>query len=227
MIKTLSFFIVSIVLLLACESASTPSQSTDPRTYSGAANGEFDDMVSTYEDENRHIWQKPDRVIELLGDVSDKTIVDIGAGSGYFAFRLLRVAKKVVAVDIDPRFIRFMNEKKTLLSPEEREKFEARLASADDPMLAEGEAEAVLIVNTYAYISDRVAYLKNLKAALAPGAKIVIIEFKMKDIPEGPPPEEKIPLATTEQELKEAGYRITKIDDKTLDYQYIITATAD
>ncbi|MDH3649046.1 MAG: class I SAM-dependent methyltransferase [Saprospiraceae bacterium] len=191
------------------------------------SNGEFDHMVNTYEDENRHIWQKPDRVIELLGDISDKIVVDIGAGSGYFAFRLIPVAKKVVAVDIDPRFIRFMNEKKKLLPPAQREKFEARLASPEDPMLATNEAQAVLMVNTYVYIEDRVDYFRKLKMALAPEAKVVIIEFKMKDIPQGPPREEKIALAEVERELKEAGYVISKIDDQTLEYQYIITAMVD
>ena len=33
--------------------------------------------------------RKPDRVIDLLGPLKDKTVVDLGAGTGYFAFRLV------------------------------------------------------------------------------------------------------------------------------------------
>ncbi|MBK7700753.1 MAG: hypothetical protein IPJ39_19500 [Saprospiraceae bacterium] len=41
----------------------------------------------------RAIWQKPGLVIEKLGDISDKVIADIGAGTGYFSLRLAPRAK--------------------------------------------------------------------------------------------------------------------------------------
>ena len=185
---------------------------------------EFDQKVLAYEDENRHIWQKPDRIIDLLGDIQDKTVADLGAGTGYFAFRLLSKAKKVIALDIDEQFIDFMLDKKKLLPLNKQERFEIRLATPENPMLGIGEADAVLVVNTYVYIEDRLNYFRNLKRFMSPGAKLLIIEFKMKDLPEGPPPEEKISLSEVEQELKQAGYTQIISDDQTLDYQYIITA---
>ena len=56
---------------------------------------------------------------------------------------------------------------------------------------------------------------------------MLIIEFKMKEIPNGPPPEEKISLSQVENELKQAGYQNVRSDDKTLDYQYIVTVNVN
>ena len=185
---------------------------------------DFEDKVSIYEDENRDIWQKPDRVMDILGPLDDKTVVDLGAGTGYFAFRLVSKAKKVIAVDIDQDFVNFMEKKRKLLPDELQDKFEVRLAQPQNPQLNKDEADAVLIVNTYAYIQNRIQYFTNLQRVLNPGSKIVIIEFKMKNIPNGPPDEEKVSISQVESELKAAGFRDIDVDDQTLDYQYIVTA---
>jgi len=185
---------------------------------------DFEDKVSVFEDENRDIWQKPDRVIDILSPLEEKTVVDLGAGTGYFAFRLIPKAKKVIAVDIDEDFVKFMEKKRQLLPTSLQEKFDVRLAEPQDPHLEKDEADAVLIVNTYSYLQNRIKYFSNLQQILKSGAKIVIIEFKMKNIPNGPPDEEKVPISTVESELKIAGFTDIDVDDQTLDYQYIVTA---
>ena len=114
--------------------------------------GAFEEKVSTYEDDDRDIWQKPERVIDLMGPLEGKTVVDIGAGSGYFAFRCVPNAEKVIAVDIDPDFVAFLENKKALLPQNQQEKFEVRLASPDNPRLDDSEVDAVLLVNTYVYM---------------------------------------------------------------------------
>jgi SAM-dependent methyltransferase len=219
--------LLCLLSLLACNPDRKQSGEVDYKTDEDTVWSEegFDDQISTYEDNNRDIWQKPERVIDLLAPLKDKTVVDLGAGTGYFAFRLVPKSKKVIAVDIDEDFIKFLNAKKLLLPAQQQDKFEARLAKKDDPMLLAGEADAVLIVNTYAYLENRVTYFRNLRNKLAPQAKLVIIEFKMKNIPNGPPEEEKVAISTVEQELKAAGFKDIDVDDQTLDYQYIVTAT--
>ena len=64
---------------------------------------EFEELVERFEHRDRNQWQQPDKVLTSLGELNGKTIVDIGAGTGYFAFRLLEKGAKVIAVDIDER----------------------------------------------------------------------------------------------------------------------------
>jgi len=115
----------------------------------------IENLFSDSEDRDRNIWQKPEMVISMLGDLNGKTVADIGAGSGYFAFRLTPKAEKVIGIDIDPGFISFLDSMKVRLPESYRNRFESRLAKPDDPMLGPGEADAVIIVNTYAYIDNR------------------------------------------------------------------------
>ena len=41
-----------------------------------------------------------------------KTVADIGAGTGYFAFPLAKKAAKVIAIDIDQRFLDYIEQRK-------------------------------------------------------------------------------------------------------------------
>ena len=180
-------------------------------------------FTEDYNHANRGIWQKPELVIDLLGDLSDKTVADIGAGSGFFTFRLTPLAKKVIAIDIDPRFIAYLDSVKVHHLPGEgTTRLETRLATPSDPHLKPGEADVVVIVNTYMYLKDRVAYLRNLRQGIADGGVLLIVDFKKKRTPIGPPAEFRIPLFQAEEELHEAGYSSVETNDTALDYQYII-----
>jgi SAM-dependent methyltransferase len=173
---------------------------------------------------NRDVWQHPEYIINLMGDISDKSIADIGAGSGYFSFKLLPKAKKVIAIDIDQRFIKFMNQKVALLPVELKSKFEARLATSIDPKLTENEAQVILIVNTYIYINNRVRYFTDIRKKLSNMGKILIVDFKNIDLPVGPPKSIKLSGNNVVQELQAAGFKNVVLDNNSLDYQYIVTA---
>lgn len=123
----------------------------------------FEGLVSNIESKDRVIWQKPDLVINLLGDLRNKTVADIGAGTGYFAFRLIPKAQKVIAIDIDPRLITFMDSIKVRLSDAAKDRFVTRLAPPDNPKLTDQEADVVILVDTYGYIKKREKYLSHIK----------------------------------------------------------------
>lgn len=209
---------------LAREKPAPATSVSEPVPLPKTGAGNFESLVADYESKERGIWQKPELVISMLGDLSDKTVADIGAGTGYFTFRLVPKAKKVIGIDIDRRFINFLDSVNVRLPATYRKRFESRLAKPDDPLLKAGEADAVVVVNTYGYIQNRVQYLKTLSKGMSPGAKLLIIDFKKNNLPIGPPDEFKVALAQVEKELISAGFAIEKIDSETLDYQYIILA---
>ena len=110
------------------------------------------------------------------------------------------------------------------LSEDMQPKLEARLTPRDRPNLQDQEVNAVLIVNTFMYIEDKVDYLRKLKNSLAAGGRVVIVDFKRKRTPFGPPAELRLPLYMAESQLYEAGYSNIQTDDRSLDYQYIVIA---
>ena len=238
---TTTTLLLSGLLFFACRNEPSASDNSSPSLIrerpSSATNvseqipvstgsqGNFESLIADYENKDRGIWQKPNMVISLLGDLEDKTVADIGAGTGYFTFRIVPKAKKVIGIDIDERFITFLDSIKVHLPDVYQSRFEARLALPNDPYLQPGEADDVIIVNTYGYIEQRVAYLQTLKKGISPGGRVLIIDFKKNSPPVGPADEYKVSLNQVEKELLTAGYKIEKIDKEALDYQYIVIAS--
>ena len=173
----------------------------------------------------RTSWQKPDLVLGKLGDLHDKVIADIGAGTGYFSFLLLYHSAKVIAIEIDPDMITLMEAFKNTLPPDKKENIDIRLATPEDPRLEENEVDIALFVNVITYIDNRVEYLKNIKAKLKPDHILAIVDWKVRRLPvDAPPYSERVAMHIIEEELYTAGFKYVNIDDQTLDFQYIILA---
>jgi SAM-dependent methyltransferase len=205
-------------------SAPTTDGAVSPADLQVVTEGSFEHMVADYESQDRVIWQKPDMVIALLGDLTGKTVADIGAGTGYFSFRLIPKAEKVIAVDIDSRFIAFMDSARVQLNEPMRDRFDTRLAKPNDPMLRPGEVDAVVIVNTYGYIADKLDYMTKVYDGLSPGGQLLIIDFKKIPLPIGPEDVYKVSTRQIGDDLLSVGFQIVRVDNETLDYQYIILA---
>jgi len=191
------------------------------------ANNPESGIKEDYINTNRVIWQKPEVVIDFLGDISQKTVADIGAGTGFFAFRIARKAKKVIAIDIDQVFIDYLDSAKVMELPEaDQPRLEPRFASPNDPNLKPGEADIIMMVNTYMWIPTerRIDYIKKLYNALPENGKLLILDFKKKRTPVGPDQAQRVPLFEAEIELEQAGFRKIETNDKALDYQYVVIA---
>ena len=235
------YFLFCFVLLMssfACTSEQSEKEPVEKETEVGNSNTTSEtDTVSagffdTYENTRRYIWQKPEMVISLIsdlqGNIEDKTIADIGAGKGFFALRLAKIAKKVIAIEISDKLIEELENKKSLELPEEyQDRLETRLALPNDAKLQSKEADVVLIVNTFTYIKDKLKYLKKLRKGIAGNGKIIIIDFKKKRLPFGPPQDIKVPLFSAEDILAKAGYENIQSNDTALDYQYIVMADSN
>jgi predicted RNA methylase len=185
---------------------------------------EFEADIKQYESPDRVIWQKPDLVIQQLGDVNGKTVADLGAGTGYFSRRIAYKGARVIAIDIDPKAIRWMQEQKSRFPVELQDRLVIRQATDDDPKLAENEVDIVLLVNTYSYIKNRVAYFKNLQKSIRKGGTVLVIDFKKADTPFGPKVEDRVDIHDVEKELTQDGYYIVAKDETSLEYQYILKA---
>lgn len=184
-----------------------------------------DRLVRAFESEERASWQKPEEVIGRFDDLRGKTVMDLGAASGYFTVRLARHAGRVIAADVDDRFIEYLQQRLDKdVDHAIRDRIEVRKVPYDDPGLDTEEADAVLLVNTYHHIENRVAYLGKLIDGLAPGGQLMIVEYRL-DVDFGPPDDHKISMATVQQEVGRAGFGTVETDTALLPYQYIVLCT--
>ena len=149
--------------------------------------------IAFLERPDRAAWQKPDAVVAALGLTGKETIVDIGAGSGYFSFRLARAVPKgkVIAVDVEPEMIRHIHHKAMTGGVRN---LQAVFAKPDDPGVP-AEADLVFMCDVLHHIPDRPAWLAKLAAQMHKGARLALVEFKEGKLPEGPPEAVKLSRA--------------------------------
>jgi ubiquinone/menaquinone biosynthesis C-methylase UbiE len=165
-----------------------------------------------YEGLGRDRWQKPEQVIEALGLGAGDRVADLGAGSGYFTFRLADVVGPegiVFAIDVDRDMTSHLEQR---VKEQERTNVRVVLAEFDDPLLPDGGVDLILIVNTYHHLEGRSAYFERLARALRPEGRIAIVE------PEGGWYSWFFPhfakREVIEREMGDAGFRL----DQELDF---------
>ena len=223
MIKiNLLFFILLFTLQIGiCQHHENDSDKSSVNDYMLQTSQEK--LAKVFDSPERDKWQKPDEVIKFLGEIEDKTIVDVGSGSGYFSIRLALAGAKVIAADIDPEFLQIIEKKQKELNIDQDELKTVRI-DENKLNIDAHSANIVFLVNAYHHISDRVNYFSSVNSTLKENGKIVIVDFYKKTLPVGPPKNHKISKEEVLKELKEAGYENIEINTELLEYQYIITA---
>lgn len=230
-------FIITFFLCIGCKNdhrgkdtvqvkAGGQEHHSDKQSEHGSANehmyqSSVKDLIERFESPERDAYQKPQKVLEYLGDVQGQTIMDIGAGSGYFSVKLAEKGAKVIAADVDDEFQEFLQNR---IEKNNLDNIETRRIPYDSPNLKEEEVDMVLIVNTYHHIENRPEYFTKVKKGTKPEGELVIIDFYKSEIPVGPPLSHRLPIDVVVNELKKAGYTSFDVNVDLLPFQYIIKA---
>jgi SAM-dependent methyltransferase len=183
----------------------------------------FDDVekyIAFLERPDRAIWQKPDEVVKALDLKGTETVVDVGAGSGYFTFRFAHALPqgKVIAADTEAEMIRHIHHR---VMSEGIKNVQAMLTKPEAPDI-DKNADWVFICDVLHHVSDRSAWMKQVAADMKPGARLALIEFKKGKLPQGPPEAAKIPRAQLIALAKKAGLSLDGEKPKLLPYQVFL-----
>lgn len=178
--------------------------------------------LSIFESPGRGERLQINRVMDILGISSGKSVADIGAGSGWFT---VRAAKRVggtglvYAVDINPEAIRYIAQRG---AKEKLTNIKTILSKPDDPLLPPNSVDAVLLLKTYHEVAQPVTLLRNLRSALRPGAKVGVIDRNGNGEDHG------VGSDVIIREAQQAGFRLSGQFDfvkaDKMDYFLIFTA---
>lgn len=180
-----------------------------------------EELANRFESPERDAYQQPHKVMEYLGDIKGKTIMDIGAGTGYFSVKLAKHGANVIAADVNDEFQTYLIKR---IEENNIKNIEFRKIPFDSPNLKDAETDMVLIVNTYHHIENRSAYFAKVKQGIKKEGELVIIDFFKSDVPVGPPTDHKVSIDEVIAELKQAGYTLFEVEVNLLPYQFIIKA---
>ncbi len=180
--------------------------------------------LAAMDDAKRDAWLMPERVVRSLGlDRKDSIVADIGAGSGYFSRRLAAEVPggTVYAVDVDDEFRGYIEHNRESWGTPN---IEPHLAFYDDPALPEHGVDLVFVSNTYPYLRSRVSYFTKVRAALKPGGRLAVINFKPDaDVPDDTAPAPQFPPSRDAviPELAQPGFVLDR-EETFLPYQYFL-----
>ena len=162
--------------------------------------------IGWLERDEREKEEAPSRAIDALELPPATVIADIGAGSGYYSFRISpKVPQgKVMAIDIQQEMLDFLKKRSTELKITN---VIPHLGAVDDLKLLPASLDAALLVDAYHEFSHPAEMLASLFKSLKPGGRIFLLEFRAED-PRVPIKElHKMTEAQARLELESAGFR--------------------
>lgn len=176
--------------------------------------------IGWLERDEREAEEAPSKAIAALKLAPDAVIADIGAGSGYYSFRIATQVPsgRVVAVDIQPEMIEFLSNK---AKESGVANVQPHLGAEDDVKLPAGSLDAALLVDSYHEFSHPAEMLASLRNALKPGGRLYLIEFRAEDSNVPIKELHKMSEAQARLELEGAGFKfISNLD--VLPWQHLL-----
>lgn len=166
----------------------------------------------------------PERMWDALGRPHDaRTIVEIGAGTGFFARRFAALAPDsvVYAADVEDAMLEWMRDN----LPEVAEERVVPLKSAETAIpLDDGIADVVYMVNLHHELDDPAAVLAEALRLLRPFGSLLVVDWADRETPKGPPLAARIPAETIAQQLRDAGFGDVWVHADILPWHSLLTA---
>jgi len=178
-------------------------------------------FVEKFDGPERDQWQKPDEVIASFNLPPDATVVEVGAGTGYFAVRLAEHVRngKIITFDQSKNMASYLGNRVRELG---LTNVESRVSEADGSLQMQEQADLIFSVDVYHHLQDRVAYFSKLSGHLKPDGVLAIIDRTEEKV-EGQPTGHRVPAGTVKKEMREAGFELVNEFDFLLPIQYYLT----
>jgi SAM-dependent methyltransferase len=168
---------------------------------------------------DRAEWQKPDQIMDALRIADGSIVADIGAGAGWFTIRLARRVGPNGVVYSEDVQREMLEATRRRVTREGLRNVQVRLGTEIDPNLPTATIDAVLVVDAYQEVNDRVTFLRSLKRAIKPNGRIGIVNYKPGR--GGPGPDDlRVARSAVEADAQAAGLRVLSTED--LPYQYLL-----
>lgn len=169
----------------------------------------------------RETEERPADVIEALQIKPGQTIADLGAGSGYYSFRIASLVGptgKVLAIDIEPAMLEVITQRA-------RRESIANIAtvrsSAQDPNLAPRSVDLLFMVDVYHELEFPYEVMTKVRAALKPGGRVALVEYRAEDPDVQIKPVHKMSERQVRREMQAAGFKHVQTV-RTLPLQHLI-----
>ncbi|MGI4805989.1 MAG: class I SAM-dependent methyltransferase [Janthinobacterium lividum] len=156
---------------------------------------------------NRNQEENTELAISKIPLKTNSVVADIGAGTGYYTFRIAKKAPqgKVFAVDVQDEFITYLNQKKKELSQQNVQVIKGTETSTNLP---ENAVDLAFMVDVYHELLFPHEVLQSLRKALKPGGKLLLLEYRAEDPAIEIKELHKMSVAQVNKELAANGFKL-------------------
>lgn len=169
----------------------------------------------------RETEERPQLVIDAFEIEPGQTIADLGAGSGYYSFRIAPLVGEhgeVLAIDVEPRMLRIIGERAKRAGIQN---ITTVLSSSNDPNLPANSVDLLFMVDVYHELEFPFEMMMKVREALKPGGRVALIEYREEDPAVMIKPVHKMSERQIIRELTAAGFRHQKTI-RTLPLQHLV-----
>ena len=157
---------------------------------------------------DREQTEQPEKVLDALKIPEGGTVADVGAGVGYFTWRLAkRVGPqgKVIAVEVQQKMLDLLADN---LKQRHINNVEMVLGGFKDPHLPEGIVDLALLVDVYHEFSEPEAMVSAIRRALKPTGRLVLVEYRKEDASIPILPLHKMSVEDVRSEIEPLGFQL-------------------
>lgn len=157
------------------------------------------DFVDRLEGAERRRLIPQDDIIRMLGLSRRDTLVDLGAGIGYFSIPASKRAGTVVAIDMEQKMFGPLKQR---IASGKISNIEPVMADITAVPIAAGSVSRILAAFVYHEVDNPETLIQECSRVLSPRGQLMIVDFQKRETPIGPPIEER---KTPEEVLREAS----------------------
>jgi ubiquinone/menaquinone biosynthesis C-methylase UbiE len=169
----------------------------------------------------RETEEQPEKALDAMNLRPGMVVADVGAGTGYMTLRIARrvgPTGKVYGNDLQPEMIRRLRDN---AAKAKLDNIETVLGDEADPKLPAGRMDIVLMVDVYHELSRPQAMLRNIRAALKPSGRLVLLEYRKEDPAVPIRLEHKMTVEEVKTEIEAEGFKLDQTVE-TLPRQHIL-----
>ena len=169
---------------------------------------------------DRAIEEQPQNMIAALGLKSTDVVADIGAGTGYISQLLAQQVPegKVLSVDVQPEMIALLKQR---IAKNKITNIQTQLGTEQSPELPAESIDIAIMVDAYHEFSYPHEMMAGIVAALKPGGRVVLAEYRGEDPKVFIKPHHKTTQKQIQYELKDLGLKLIK-NESVLPQQHLL-----
>lgn len=158
---------------------------------------------------NRNEEENTDSAIAKLPLQPNSVVADIGAGTGYYTFRMAQkvTSGKVYAVEVQDEFISYLNNEKKRLHVNN---VQVVKGTDHSPNLPDTSIDLAIMVDVYHELEYPQEMLQSIRKALRPSGKLLLLEYRAEDPAIAIKELHKMSVIQVNKELEANGFKLAQ-----------------